>query len=363
MSQSEQSLTARAAVINTVEEYIEWERQCDDFIEALRTEARVKRIRLRLGYNQWVEAQILRLEGLKHKTSQSFIHTGAGNNSDSELIWRETKSAFERRVTTGAIINQSHIDPRLFLMDAGEIAIKKVQEAIHQHNCVKVNTLFTGEFAVGDKQAYKSINTRNCEFLRTTDLNAWYEEQVVEPTLAKLEEFQDQDSGWSLQHILNLTLNINKYRPMSAGCRVTLPRDIRLKKAVVNVQSRDNNACFAWAVIAALYPAETHSDRVSSYPDYRTILKFTGISFPVELNKVKKFKILNNLSINVYGLQKSVVVPIHITAEKKDRHINLLYLEGSGDDQVGHYSWIKNLSRLVNSNLNKHRAGKHICDR
>jgi len=33
------------------------------------------------------------------------------------------------------------------------------------------------------------------------------------------------------------------------------------------VQSMDN-ACFAWAVVAALYPAERNTERKSSYPLY-----------------------------------------------------------------------------------------------
>ena len=36
---------------------------------------------------------------------------------------------------------------------------------------------------------------------------------------------------------------------------VTLPREIKIKKAVINVQSMDN-ACFAWSVVAALHPVE-----------------------------------------------------------------------------------------------------------
>jgi len=40
----------------------------------------------------------------------------------------------------------------------------------------------------------------------------------VEPTLTSLEKFQERDSGWTLSHILNLTININKYNPLHAGC-------------------------------------------------------------------------------------------------------------------------------------------------
>jgi len=46
-------------------------------------------------------------------------------------------------------------------------------------------------------------------------------------------------------------------------------------------------------------------------------------------------------------------------ADKMDKHVNLLYVQN--DDDVGHFAWIKNLSRFVSSQLNKHK--KYFCDR
>ncbi|XP_054015937.1 uncharacterized protein LOC128896594 [Hylaeus anthracinus] len=44
-----------------------------------------------------------------------------------------------------------------------------------------------------------------------------------------------------------------------------------------------------------------------------------------------------------------------------ERHVNLLYLEGPNG--LGHFAWIKNLSRLVSSQLSKHKRRKYVCDR
>ncbi|XP_077280696.1 uncharacterized protein LOC143907685 [Temnothorax americanus] len=43
-----------------------------------------------------------------------------------------------------------------------------------------------------------------------------------------------------------------------------------------------------------------------------------------------------------------------------DRHVNLLYVH---DDNVGHFAWIKNLSRLMSSQINKHYGRKYFCNR
>jgi len=41
-----------------------------------------------------------------------------------------------------------------------------------------------------------------------------------------------------------------------------------------------------------------------------------------------------------------------------DKHVNLLYVQN--DDDVGHFAWIKNLSRLVSSQLSKHKSKKYF---
>jgi len=75
-----------------------------------------------------------------------------------------------------------------------------------------------------------------------------------------------------------------------------------MKRAVVNVRSLDN-ACFAWLVIAALYPVKSNTDRTSSYLHYTTVLNLSDIMFPT-LNQIRKFENLNNISINVYLIEE-----------------------------------------------------------
>jgi len=48
---------------------------------------------------------------------------------------------------------------------------------------------------------------------------------------------------------------------------------------------------------------------------------------------------------------------------KKEKHVNLLYVQDPRDDKVGHFALIKNLSRLVSSQLSKHNGKKYFCDR
>ncbi|XP_018403208.1 PREDICTED: uncharacterized protein LOC108780113 [Cyphomyrmex costatus] len=356
----ERELLEQCGRVTTLAECFVWMQRCDECVVSLEELCRTKRPRLAVGHRQSAVARIARLAGARTQLERRFVHVGGGGGDrDRSLAWREIDAAFERRVLTGAVINFEHIEPRQFLEDAGSVVLERVRGAIERHGSVKVNTAFNGEFIAGDKRTVMSINSKNCELYPASNVREWYVSRVIEPTLASLEEHQERDSGWALSRILNLTVNVNKLNPMHAGCYVELPKKIKDKHALVNVSSKDD-ACFAWSVVAALYPAENHVYRASLYPHYSTVLNFTDIEFPVKLKDISKFERSNNVSVNVYGIEDGDILPLRLTDDKKERHVNLLYVQ---DGDTEHFVTIKHLSRLVGSQLSKKKTKKFFCDR
>ena len=61
-------------------------------------------------------------------------------------------------------------------------------------------------------------------------------------------------------------------------------------------------------------------------------------------------------SINVYGIENKQILPLRLTNEKKEKHVNVLYVQDPRNDDVGHFAWIKNLSRLVRSQISGKRT-------
>lgn len=363
----EGELLEQSARLKSLEEYEVWIKKCNECIELLEETSRNKIPRLSVGARTSLVARIARLQGLKYVLERRFIHVGAGHSlNNAAVVWHEIETAFENRVLTAIVINYNHIEPRQFFEDARITVIENVRNILERYKSVKVNTMFTGEFVAGDKQMDKTISTKNYELFLLSDPSEWYDKHVVESTISSLEEFQERDSGWALSRILNLMINVNKYNPLHAGCHIKLPREIMLKHAVINVQSSDN-ACFAWSVVAALYPVQDHADRINQYPHYTTVLNLRNINFPMTLNQISKFEQLNDISINVYTYEKEKtekpykIFPIRLSSEKRGRHINMLYMQDQSNE--GHFMWIKNLSRLVTSQLSKNRSKKYICNR
>ncbi|XP_076671492.1 uncharacterized protein LOC143370356 [Andrena cerasifolii] len=364
-AQVERQLRDQAAQLISRDEHLAWEEQCSECLESLEEYSRVKRPRLSIGVQQSLVARITHLEGLKYSLRKCFLHEGAGHSSTG-LLWREIDTAFDSRVLTGAVVNSNYIEPRNILEDAESIVLEHMQDTLEKHKCLKVNTVLNGEFVAGDKHASKSINTRNCELLYTSDLQELYQRNVVKPNLTLLEEFQERDNGWALTRILNLSVNANKYNPLHAGCHFELPRQLLLKRATISVQSEDN-ACFAWAIVAALHPVERHSDRPSSFPHYTLLLNLRDIEFPMSMKQIAKFEQLNNISVNVYSFKETekalTIISLRLTNQKRDRHVNLLYTPKPEHGDVGYFVYIKDMSRLVSAHLSKKKAKKFICDR
>ncbi|KAH9637362.1 hypothetical protein HF086_011975 [Spodoptera exigua] len=89
-------------------------------------------------------------------------------------------------------------------------------------------------------------------------------ETAFDTVVGKICQFEKKDSGWSLNQIKYIDMNVNKFNPLRGSSYVNLPQDIKLKKAVINVKNNDN-MCFKWALLSGLYPVE---ERLNSHQQY-----------------------------------------------------------------------------------------------
>ena len=195
-----------------------------------------------------------------------------------------------------------------FLNDAKKMIITRIRNALKIIGGLKVNVILAATFIALEEgkeiDEIKFFNTKNDTILESTHMDGWFEDEVTEKILVKIEEFQQKKSGWRLKEIINLNVNFNKSAPFTVGSStfIRLPKFVRDKKAVLNVENSDVY-CFLWSIMAALYPAKTNLNRTNSYPHFDTELKYDGINFPINLHDISKFEKLNNLSVNVYGIE------------------------------------------------------------
>ena len=92
----------------------------------------------------------------------------------------------------------------------------------------------------------------------------------------KFGKYMGESSGWVLDSISAINLNVARYNPIRGASYTHTPSAIAVKKAVVNIKNKDQK-CFLYCILAFLFPAESHVDRVKNYKKYLSVLNWKGI--------------------------------------------------------------------------------------
>ena len=116
-------------------------------------------------------------------------------------------------------------------------------------------------------------------------------EKMKQKTIESFATYTSGGSGWTFQSIENLFLKVDRFNPLKGEGNIDLPAAIKSKKAVINVQNKDNR-CFEYAILSALHHNEIKEkhERPSIYKAHLGKLNFTGIEFPVSLKDIANFK-------------------------------------------------------------------------
>ena len=171
---------------------------------------------------------------------------------------------------------------------------------------------------------------------------------------------QVEGSGWRFHSIIKLELHVVNYNPLRGEAYVKLPEELANKKAIINPQNKDDK-CFLWCVLRALNPRKKDSERIDKELQAKeNTLNMEGIEYPVSLKDIDKFEKQNpSISITVLGYEdKSVYVLRNSENTNREHDVVLLLIEG-----VNHYYLIKDLSRLLSSQVSKHHGKKYFCKR
>ena len=142
----------------------------------------------------------------------------------------------------------------------------------------------------------------------------------------KIEDFQKTTSDWVIINIVKMILKIAKYKPASGSSYFPLPEYISLKKCCINIQN-EKNRCFEYSVLCGLHHTEIKKNlfRPSLYKSYLDKLKFDGIELLVQVDDVSNFETMNELPINVFGLDDNEnITVLHAHTFKSENQL-LIY--------------------------------------
>ena len=141
--------------------------------------------------------------------------------------------------------------------------------------------------------------------------------QFIDEVKGEIEAWSQRGSGWILDEMSEAFINMAQYQPLWGGSYMVLSTKLKKKKAILNIQNRDNQ-CLRWALRAALFPAPRGRNPVRplSYPT-KDSLNFTGINFPTPVSQIDRLERRNqNLAINMFAWENEHAI-IHRISEKR----------------------------------------------
>ena len=123
--------------------------------------------------------------------------------------------------------------------------------------------------------------------------------------MQKLDDEQLEGSGFVLNGIVNVILEIYKVNDIQVSSYIKLPEKYNNNKSII-ITKNDDQYCFLWSILACLYPVEDNISRTSNYSLHFNKLNLKGLEFPMKVKYIPKFENLNNLNVNVFELTATV---------------------------------------------------------
>ena len=197
--------------------------------------------------------------------------------------------------------------------------------------------------------------------LEGTDESELYDE-MVEEIEEEIQKVQDAEgSGWQFLSVIKLVLHTTRWDPINAGSYIDLPEALKNKHAIINMKNQDEE-CFKWCVLRSLYPKDKNAERIDKdLKSKQDTLNMKGIRYPVNFRDIDRFESQNpEISITILGYNKDErVYPLKISRYTGCKYnITLLLIK---DGEKSHYCLVKNLSALLQSQINNHKGNRSIC--
>ena len=272
-------------------------------------------------------------------------------------------SAFRKFTNQYVFKGAPGYDPKTFLKDARPAIIN----ILDSNRNIKIMLYLNCLMKRIDSQGFKTVkkfafhSKNNKIILESTDIYEIYEEMIdeIEEEIQKVEEAEG--SGWEFLEIEDLTLHTSIWDPIKASSYIDLPEALKNKKAIINMKNQDEE-CFKWCVLRALYPKGTNPDRIDKdLKSKQDTLNMQGIRYPVNFRDVDRFESQNpEISITILGYNKDErVYPLKISKYTGCKHDIVLLIIKDGENS--HYCLVKNISALLASQINSHKGTRNIC--
>ena len=273
---------------------------------------------------------------------------------------RESNSALRNFAKVYTVDGIEGFDALMFLQNARQ----NITDVLRNNRRTKVKLIFKCNMERSDTLGNMVVKPSDFHSVIEVNLDGTDEielyDTMVERIIEKMATFQSMGSRWRLHSIIQLELHTVKYNPLRGETWIELPKELANKKAIINMQNKDNK-CFLWCVLRALNPKDNHPERVNKeLMAKENTLNMEGIEYPVSLKDINKFEKQNpTIFITVLGYEGKSSHPLRNSdCNDRDHNIILMLIEKG---RVKHYCLVKSIRRLLSSQTTKGKRKHHFC--
>ena len=144
---------------------------------------------------------------------------------------------------------------------------------------------------------------------------------------------------------MKLDITLAKNKPVKGSSYIPLPKVLRDKKSLINVENKKDHHCFKWAILRYLHPKEykDHPQHISDLKEHVNELNWDGIEFPTPCSErmYKKFEKNNDVPLLVFGhetIEKEIcIIPLYVPSPTERREKLFVYFFYKNKDRESHY--------------------------
>ena len=172
-----------------------------------------------------------------------------------------------------------------------------------------------------------------------SNINDVTTDHIADQFAAGIENFNKRGSNWLVDYIIGFRITYAPFRPAQGTSFIPTPREIALKKAILNIQNLTDELCFLYSVLAAIHPVDSKMkpSQVFNYRRYLNELNTDGLEFPLPVKDVSKFENQNtNIAVSVVAYEDRELIPLYVSPHRDREHIIQLLLLSDGNTH--HYT-------------------------
>jgi len=247
--------------------------------------------------------------------------------------------------------------------DFRSVLRNSIQTNIAKFRGIKISVIITIEYHNMKFPANEPFTM----YLRSAMIRIYQESEIDEmieniyrDLLLRNEHMLRNESGLSITKVHYMSIQISRFTPLAASGFKPLPIFLKKKKAILNIQNKDDR-CFGYAILAALYNNQKirNPERPKFYERLFQLNGLADLAYPIQPQDIPAIEEQLNLKINIFSFyddEGKGRYPLYVSKREMFRmEIDLLYWQE-------HYAWIKRFSAFIYDLSPKH-SEKLFCKR